>query len=96
LSIAHLEKYEASPPELGPRPTKPMNRSDFDDLPETPIERIIAQKRFRKSGGKNRVWKYKVRWEGMDPSHDEWLTKTALRNAPDILAAWEHAHPQKP
>ena len=30
LNIAHLERYQRSPPEFGERPTKPLHRGDFD------------------------------------------------------------------
>ncbi|THU85673.1 hypothetical protein K435DRAFT_631404, partial [Dendrothele bispora CBS 962.96] len=59
---------------------------DFEKLPETEIECIVAE-RWRKIN-KHRVQQFKVRWKGFDPSHDEWLGKQALRNAPDILTAW--------
>ena len=34
LNIAHLEKYQTSPPEFGEQPQKSLNREDFDDLLE--------------------------------------------------------------
>src|ERR1700761_8941069 len=86
INIAHLERYEKSPPDLGARPSKSLNRDDFDVLPEIEIERIIAD-RWRKVRGR-RVQQFKVQWKGYGPEHDEWLTKRALRNAPAILAHW--------
>jgi hypothetical protein len=41
LNIAHLEAYERSPPEFGSRPTKSLNRDDFDVTPEVDIQSII-------------------------------------------------------
>ena len=48
LNIAHLEKYQTSPPEFSDRPQKSLNREDFNDLPEYEVERIIAE--CRKKG----------------------------------------------
>lgn len=84
--LSHLEPYNASPPELGDRPTRSINRDDFDKLPEVEIERVIAE-RWRKIRGR-RVQQFKVRWKGFGPEDDEWLTKRGLRNAPEVLGAW--------
>ena len=86
INIAHLEKYSQSPPELGARPTKHLSRQDFSDLPEEEIERIIAERWSKR--GKRRVQQFKVRWKNFGPDHDEWLSKRALANAPEILAKW--------
>jgi hypothetical protein len=87
LNIAHLESYRKSPADLGvDRPSKSLNRDDFDAKPEVGIERILAE-RWRKIRGR-RVQQFKVRWEGFGPEDDEWLTKRALRNAPAILEDW--------
>ena len=45
LNIAHLERYQPSPSEFGNRPTKSLNRADFDELPEYEVEMIIADRR---------------------------------------------------
>ena len=42
LNIAHLEKYQPSPAEFGNRPTKSLNRANFNKLPEYKVEMIIA------------------------------------------------------
>ena len=42
LNIAHLEKYQPSPAEFGNRPTKSLNRANFNELPEYKVEMIIA------------------------------------------------------
>ena len=38
LNIAHLERYQPSPAEFANRPTKSLNRTDFDKLPEYEVE----------------------------------------------------------
>lgn len=88
LNIAHLEKYSQSPPEFGERPTKHLNRADFEQLPEVEVERIVAERMFKTSGKHRRVKKYRVRWAGLPENEDEWKTKEELRNAPQILEAW--------
>ncbi len=48
LNIAHLEKYEQSPPEFGVRPTTRMRPEEFQDLvQEVEIERIVQQRMFK-------------------------------------------------
>jgi hypothetical protein len=42
LNIAHLKKYQPSPAEFGNRPTKSLNRADFDELLEYEVEMMIA------------------------------------------------------
>ena len=86
LNIAHLEPYKSSPPEFGTRPTRALNRKDFQDLPEVEIERIIAERWKRVRG--RRVQQFKVRWMNYGPEHDEWLTKSKLKNAPEPIAKW--------
>ncbi len=88
LNIAHLEKYDASPLEFGERPTKNLNRADFEQLPELEVEQIVAEKMFKANGKHHRVTKYRVRWKGLPENEDEWKTKEELRNAPEILEAW--------
>jgi hypothetical protein len=89
LNIAHLESYSKSPPDLGDRPTKSLNRDDFDAKPEVDVDFILAE-RWRKSRGR-RIQQFKVRWKGFGPEDDEWLTKKGLRNAPEILEDWINA-----
>jgi hypothetical protein len=93
LNIAHLEEYQKSPAELGDRPTKNLNREDFDTKPEADIECILAE-RFRKVRGR-RIQQFKVRWVGFGPEDDEWLTKKGLRNAPMIMQDWMDAKKEK-
>lgn len=88
INIAHLEKYQSSPAEFGARPTKRLNRADFEELPEVEIERILNE-RMRKRHGGRRVREFKVRWKGFGPEDDEWMTAKALKKAPNILQEWE-------
>jgi len=43
LNIAHLEEYKLSPSSLGDRPSKQLNRQDFNKLPEFEAEAIIGE-----------------------------------------------------
>ncbi len=88
INIAHLERYQLSPPELGMRPTKHLNREDFEELRETEVECIVNE-RLRKGRKGRKIREYKVRFLGFGPEHDEWLTKPMLRNAPEVLLQWE-------
>lgn len=87
INIAHLERYRQSPPEFGDRPTKNLNRADFEELEEHPVDAIVAE-RLRKIPRGRRVREYKLRWEGYGPEFDEWVPARRLQNAPLILKAW--------
>ncbi len=90
LNIAHLEKYEQSPPEFGVRPTTRMRPEEFQDLvQEVEIERIVQQRMFKAPGKNRRITKYKVRFKGFPPNEDEWKTRKQLKNALLILKEWE-------
>lgn len=87
LNIAHLERYNRSPPTFGERDFKTLNRADFDQVPEYELERIVGQ-RLRKVKNR-RIQEWKVRWKGYGPEWDEWKTRYKLKNAPHLLEAWE-------
>ena len=88
LNIAHLEEYKSSPPALGDRPTKRLNRQDFNELPEFEVEAIVGE-RLRKTRAGRRTREFKVRFTGYGPEFDEWLPPRNLRNAPELLAHWQ-------
>jgi hypothetical protein len=88
LNIAHLERYASSDPEFGTRPTKLLNRDDFDTIPEFEVEAIV-QDRWRKSRNGRKVQELLTRFTGYDASFDEWLTRRQLKNAPDVLRSWD-------
>ena len=88
LNIAHLEKYTVSDPFFGSRPSKSLQRADFETLPEFEVEAIIAE-RWRKSKKGRWVQEFLTRFVGYDANFDEWLTRRQLRNAPDILRDWD-------
>ena len=87
LNIAHLEKYQPSPTKFGNRPTKSLNRADFDELPEYEVEMIIADQRKKSRKGRY-VMEYLTRFKGYNADSDEWLNSSQLRNAPEILEMW--------
>lgn len=51
INITHLEPYQDSPEEFGPRPKKSLSREDFEQLPEFEVERIIDEKLGRSRNG---------------------------------------------
>ena len=44
INIAHIEPYEPSPPEFGERPTRHLNREDFEASPTYEFEKIVNEK----------------------------------------------------
>lgn len=94
ISIAHLQPYRESPPELGERTTRSLNRLDFEDLPEYEVERIVGEfyedVRTKKAGkAGRRVQRFVTRFIGYGPEWDDYLTRADLRNAPDVLKEWD-------
>jgi hypothetical protein len=88
LNIAHLEKYQSSPPKFGIRPHKSLNRDDFDVLLEYEVKKIIAEHCKKGRNGK-RILLYLTRFKGYSEEFDEWLTGNQLRNAPEPLDKWQ-------
>ena len=86
LNIAHLEKYQTSPPEFGKRPQKSLNQEDFDDLPEYEVERIVAERRKKGRNGK-RILQYLTRFKGYSEEFNEWLSKNQLKM---LLNHWNY------
>jgi hypothetical protein len=87
LNIAHLEPYHSSPQRFGERPVLPHIRSETA-AEEWEIEGIVAE-RSRKRGAR-RIPQFRVRYVGYGPEHDEWVPRSFLRNASDVLNDWEH------
>ncbi|TFY53679.1 hypothetical protein EVJ58_g9318 [Rhodofomes roseus] len=94
INIAHLESYNASPPEFGNRPHRNLSRADFEALPEYEVERILAERSKPTRNGRSRK-EFKVRWIGYDASYDEWLTAKDLTNAPFIMKEWQQSKRKK-
>jgi hypothetical protein len=93
LNIAHLERYQASPPEFGDRPQKSLNREDFDELPEYEVDKIVAERRKKGRNGR-RILQYLTRFKGYSEEYDEWLTGNQLKNAPEPLELWKNSREQ--
>ena len=96
LNIEHLEKYQESPSQFGDRPQLKTNRPDFDALPEYEVDKIVAE-RTRKGRNGRRIPIYRLRYTNYGPEDDTWETKQHLKNAPEILDAWNKfkAHQKK-
>jgi len=93
LNIAHLEKYQPSPAKFGNRPTKSLNRADFDklleyELPEYEVEKVIAERQKKGRNGQC-IIQYLTRFKGYTADSDEWLNLKQLRNTLEILETWE-------
>jgi transposase InsO family protein len=93
LNIAHLEKYQPSPTEFQDRPTKSLNRADFDDPEQTEweLEKIVKESTRKGTRGR-RILIYRVRYAGYGPEEDRWMTRNQLKNVPDLLEDWKRAH----
>jgi hypothetical protein len=83
--VAHLEPYVSSPQRFSPRSSIPLARL-ADAAPEWEVEKIIAE-RTRKRGNR-RIPYFRVRYTGFGPESDEWIPKSYLKNAPEILKDW--------
>jgi hypothetical protein len=84
----HLEPYKGNTTPVCNRPTKRINRDDFDIKIEYEVERIIAQKVVIQRGKK--VMLFRVRWKGFGESEDTWEPKINLKNAPEALKLWQN------
>lgn len=88
LNIAHLELYQESPAEFGKRPTKNLNRADFNDIPEDEADRIVGES-WRKGRKGRRIPIFRVRWVGYPPDADTWEPEEHLKNAHAALQEWK-------
>ena len=88
LNITHLEKYHSSPPEFADREMKHLNCADFEELEEFEVEKIISERKRKTRHGRH-MQEFLTRFKGYSKDWDEWLTLRQLRNAPEILNAWE-------
>jgi hypothetical protein len=87
LNIVHLEKYQQSPPEFGERPTKSLQREDFEALPEFEVEEIVAERQQKARNGRH-IIQYLTCFKGYSPEDNEWLTTGQLKNAPEAVTLW--------
>ena len=85
INIAHLENYKGDPNQE--RPRKHLLRKDFLEEPEHEVEAILDEKWVKRHHRK--LKQYLVKFLGYGPEWNEWLSKQALANAPDILKDWE-------
>jgi hypothetical protein len=86
FSYDHLKPYQRAIEEQGETRLKlPETRTSKPAAEEYEVEKIIG-KRFDKSRRQN-LWL--VRWKNYGPQHDSWQTKKDLRNAPELVRAFE-------
>ena len=55
---------------------------EAEDNQEYEVEKIVEEQ------GTGRCKKYRIRWLGYDETHDSWLTREELQNAPQVLKSW--------
>lgn len=92
INVEHLGKYHDSPQKFGQRPKKRLNRTDFDELPEMEVEKIVDESfRYgrRHDSKRKRYPIYRVCFIGIPAEEDDWKTEAELRNAPEILGEWK-------
>ena len=88
LNVAHLEPYRDSDSVFGEHAAKKLDRANFDTLPEFEVEKILHN-RWRKVCNGQHVQELLVRFTRYVTSSDEWMMRRQLKNAPDILDAWD-------
>ena len=54
----------------------------LDNSLQYEIESIVAQR------GRGSTQQYLIRWKGYSSVHDTWKPSSGLKNAPEIVAAW--------
>lgn len=86
VNIAHLELYNPSPQSYHPRPVIPIQRAETA-AQEWEVDSIVDERTRRR--GLRRIKQYRVRYNGFGPQDDEWVPKSFLKNAPDVLSTWE-------
>jgi hypothetical protein len=87
ITIVHLEKYKDLPNTFDSQPKKESNREILNKLPETEVEHILQKKYIKR--GQGRVPYFLVRWKGFGAVHDEWISSSAMKNAPRLVQEWE-------
>lgn len=88
INIAHLEPYRSSPKDFGPRASKISYRSKIAE-PEWEVDEIVGEIRRKIGRSGRRIPYYRVRYKEFGPEHDEWIPRTWLKNAPEVLRRWE-------
>jgi len=68
--------------------TKSLNRTDFDELPEYEVDKIVAERRKKGRNGKQ-ILQYLTCFKGYSEEFDEWLMENQLKNAPEPLKYWK-------
>lgn len=89
VNIAYLEPYATSPDRFGSRIRREKLRMEAAEQ-EWEIDSIVAEKTRSRNKRKEKL--YRVRYTGYGPEQDEWLPRSYLRNAPEILQQWENRH----
>lgn len=88
----HLKPYtEPTEDSESPRLQLADTRSGTPAAEEYEVEKIVG-KQYDKSRRQN-LWL--VRWKNYGPQHDSWQTKKDLRNAPEMLRAFERTQKAK-
>ena len=87
INITHLERYQMDRTDQEDCDKRNLNRLDFEDLPKFKVESIIAERMMKRNNRNER--QYRVRFTGYAPEFDKWLTRSQLKNAPEVLIDWE-------
>jgi hypothetical protein len=85
FNFDHLKPYKESPERFGLRTTMADTRADKNVTEEYEVEKIVGKK-YDKSRRQN-MWL--VRWKNYGPQFDTWQSKRDLRNAPEMLRAFD-------
>jgi hypothetical protein len=85
FNIDHLKPYNESAQIWGERTTMPSTREHKLVTEEYEVEKIVGKKYDKRR--KQHLWL--VRWKDYGPQFDTWQTRKDLRNAPEMLRAFE-------
>lgn len=90
INVRWLELYHPDTIEGRTKPPPPPVVISEDNI-EFEVQKII---RHRINKDKNKTVNYLVKWKGLGPAEEQWLTAKDLKNSPDVLSAYHDKHLQ--
>jgi hypothetical protein len=91
FNLDHLKPYKELLDEFGKRIVMPDRREHKNEPEEYEVEKIVG-KRYDK---RRRQDTWLVRWKNPGLQFDTWQTRRDLRNAPEMLRAFDKAEKAK-
>jgi hypothetical protein len=91
FNLDHMKLYKESQDGFGKRTVMPDTRDFRSESEEYEVEKIVGKKYDKRR--KQDIWL--VRWKIFGPQFNTWQTKKDLRNAPEMMCAFEQAEELK-